>query len=262
MQVAKQRVWALWLGMLVFSTTAGAETVFITGANRGIGLEFAKQYAAKGWTVIATRRREDVPESLVALMAQYDKVSTEQLDVTDHPQIDALAEKLADVPIDLLINNAGITGNFFEPAPQSFGTLDFEQFHRFVQTNAVGALKVSEAFASNVKASKGKKIVAITSLAGSFGTEAGGPPGAMWYKASKTTLNMFMVNVATALRKDGVAVALLSPGEVRVEKLANIKSPRFIEPDVSISGMIEVIDGLSVETTGAFIRYNGEAQPF
>lgn len=262
MKAAKRGICSLWLGMLVFSTTAGAETVFITGANRGIGLEFAKQYAAKGWTVIATRRREDVPESIATLMTQYDKVSTEQLDVTNHPQIDALAKKLADVPIDLLINNAGITGNFFEPAPQSFGTLDFEQFHRFVQTNAVGALKVSEAFAPHVKASTGKKIVAITSLAGSFGTGAAGPPGAMWYKASKATLNMFMVNVATALREDGVAVALLSPGEVRVEKLANIKSPRFIEPNVSISGMIEVIDGLSVETTGAFIRYNGEAQPF
>ena len=262
MMAVSRIIGILWLGALLLGTTASADTVLITGANRGIGLEFAKQYAAKGWNVIATRRSEQIPESIAALMSKYDTVTTERLDVTNHTQIDALAEKLADVPIDLLINNAGITGNFLEPAPQSFGTLDFEAFDRFIQTNAVGALKVTEAFAPNVIASDGKKIVAITSLAGSFGTSAAGPPGALWYKTSKAALNMFMVNVAAALRDEGVAVALLSPGQVRVEKLAGFNSPQFIEPHVSIAGMIEVIDNLSVENTGTFIRYNGEPQPF
>ena len=255
-------IWILWLGVLMTSTSAKGDTVLITGANRGIGLEFAKQYAAKGWTVIATHRRDETPESLSTLMSQYDQVRVEQLDVVNHEQIDALAEKLSDVPIDLLINNAGITGDFFQPAPQTFGTLDFDQFNRFMWTNAVGALKVSEAFAPNVIASDGKKIVAISSLAGSFGGGSGGMPGAMWYKVSKAALNMFMINIAGALREDGVAVGLLSPGEVKVEKLANFDSPRFIEPEVSIAGMIEVIEKLNVETSGAFIRYNGEPQPF
>jgi NAD(P)-dependent dehydrogenase (short-subunit alcohol dehydrogenase family) len=99
-------------------------------------------------------------------------------------------------------------------------------------------------------------------LAGSFGAGGGGFPGGYWYKVSKAALNMFMANVATELKADGIAVALLSPGEVRVEKVAGFDNPRFIEPDESISGMIDVIDSLSVETSGAFIRYNGEPQPF
>src|SRR5688572_14231105 len=94
--------------LLGTASAAQAETVMVTGANSGIGLEFTKQYAAKGWTVIATHRRTDLPKSLADLVATYPKVKVETLDVTDEAQVQALAKKLAGTPIDVLINNAGV----------------------------------------------------------------------------------------------------------------------------------------------------------
>lgn len=252
----------LLLGLFILVGNAQAETVLISGANSGLGLEFAKQYSALGWQVIATHRRDEIPQTLVDLSAARDNVRVERMDITKHDEIDVLAKKLEAVPIDLLINNAGMTGDFRQREAQSFGTLDYEQFNTFMWTNALGALKVTEAFTPHVKASDGKKIVAISSLAGSFGARGGGMPGGYWYKVSKAALNMFMTNVARELRPEGIAVALLSPGEVRVEKMAGYNNPRLIEPNVSIAGMIDVIDALSVENSGAFIRYNGEPQPF
>jgi len=243
--------------------TADAKTVLITGSNSGIGLEFAKQYAARGWDVIATHRRDDEPDTLIALRGEYpDQVRIETLDVTNLPQIDALAVKLADTPIDVLINNAGITGDFRNPAPQSFGTLAYDQWENFMRINALGPLKVTEAFAPHVKASEDKKIVAVSSLAGSFGFRGPNMPGGYWYKTSKATLNMYMKNVASDLKADGVTVTLLSPGTVRVEKMGDVSFPGLIEPEDSIAGMISVIDGLTLEDSGACYRYDGTPQPF
>lgn len=245
------------------AAAAEAMTVLITGSNRGIGLEFAKQYAALGWTVIATTRTPDRAEELKKLAAARKNVTIERLDVADDASVDALAAKYKGKPIDLLINNAGITGDFRNPAPQSFGTLDHGQRNEFMNTNALGALKVTEAFYENVKLGKGKKIVAITSLAGSFGAKfGGGIPGGYWYKISKAALNAAMVNVSYDAKKDGIIVALLSPGTVRVEKIGNAQMPGLIEPVESIGGMIKVIDGLTMADSGAIIRYNGERQPF
>ena len=245
------------------ATSADAKTVLITGSNSGIGLEFAKQYAAKGWDVIATHRRSEPPESLTTLLDAYpDQVQIETMDVTNHEQIDALAVKLSGTPVDVLINNAGITGDFRNPAPQSFGTLAYDNWENFMRINALGPLKISEAFAPHVKASEDKKILAVSSLAGSFGYQGPNMAGGYWYKASKATLNMYMKNVASDLKADGVTVALLSPGTVRVEKMGNVSFPGLIEPSESISGMISIIEGLTIEDSGAYYRYDGTAQPF
>ena len=255
-----------FLAAFLLISAAGAQTVLITGSNRGIGLEFAKQYADKGWTVIATHRRDITPDTLAALESQHGKVRAEKLDVTDHASIDALAEKLAGMPIDVLINNAGITGDFTQPKPQTLGTLDYDMAVHFFRTNALGALKVSEAFLGNVAASDHKKIVAVTSLAGSFEGESGGKGGIYWYRSSKTALNMMMVGLAADTKRQGITVALLSPGTVKVEKVAEMVDRMglkgFLEPPESIAGMISVIENLAPEDSGAFIRYNGEPQPF
>ena len=254
------------LAALVVMSAAQAQTVLITGSNRGIGLEFAKQYAARGWTVVATHRRDVTPETLAGLESQYENVRAEKLDVTDHASIDALAAKLDGMPIDVLINNAGITGDFTKPKPQTLGTLDYDMAVHFFRTNALGALKVSEAFLDNVAASDQKKIVAVSSLAGSFGGESGGKGGIYWYRSSKAALNMMMVGVAEDSKRKGITVALLSPGMVKVEKVAEMVDQMglkgFLEPPESITGMIEVIEGLTPEDSGRFIRYNGEPQPF
>ncbi len=194
---------------------------------------------------------------------QYpDLVRIETIDVTNHEQIDALAEKLDGIAIDILINNAGITGDFRNPAPQSFGTLAYDQWESFMRINALGPVKVSEAFTDHVKASEEKKVLAVSSLAGSFGFRGPNMPGGYWYKASKAALNMYMKNIASDLKKDGVTVALLSPGTVKVEKMGDVSFPGLIEPSESIGGMISVIESLTVADSGAYYRYDGSAQPF
>lgn len=253
----------LILSLCLVSAAASAKTVLVTGSNSGIGLEFAKQYAARGWDVVATHRRDDDPPTLIALRDAYpDQVRIETMDVTNHDQIDALASKLSDTPIDVLINNAGITGDFRNPAPQSFGTLAYDQWENFMRINALGPVKITEAFTPHVKMSDDKKVLSVTSLAGSFGFAGPNMAGGYWYKASKTALNMYMKNIASDLKGDGVIVALLSPGTVKVEKMGDVSFPGLIEPEESISGMIAVIDGLSIDDAGAFYRYDGSPQPF
>ena len=258
------RLTFLAAALAVFVTsTADAKTVLITGSNSGIGLEFAKQYAAKGWDVVTTHRRDTAPESLSTLKNAYpDQVRIETMDVTNFDQIDSLAAKLEGTAIDLLISNAGITGDFRNPAPQSFGTLDYEQWENFMRINALGGLKIAEAFTGHVKASEDKTIVSISSLAGTFGFKGPTMPGGYWYRASKATLNMYIKIIASDLKKDGVIVASLSPGQVKVEKMGNVSFPGLIEPDVSISGMISVIEGLTIEDTGTMFSHDGSRHAF
>src|SRR5215470_14536832 len=161
------------MAMGVASGRTVAETVLITGANQGIGLEFAKQYAARGWTVIATHRRTTTPEELATLAAKYPKVRIERMDVTDALQIEALGAKLKGVPIDILLSNAGLvrTDPLDKPGGntnQIFGSLDFKLLDDFIHTNVTGPLQISQTFMANVKASRQKKIIAISSAAGSI----------------------------------------------------------------------------------------------
>lgn len=245
--------------------TVSAETVLITGSNSGLGLEFAKQYAAKGWTVYATHRRDKTPDTLAALRNKYEKVIPARMDVSRHDEIDALAAKLKGKPIDVLINNAGIAiiGEFTgigNNVDQALGTLNYEHFDIITDVNVKGPIKVSEAFATHVKASRQKKIIAISSAAGMVSTPQRG--GMYWYGMSKAALNKLMANLAADLKKDGVSVALFHPGGVRVEKFADLDYPGMIETVDSIAGMIKVIDNLTVENTGKFWTHTGEAMPW
>jgi NAD(P)-dependent dehydrogenase (short-subunit alcohol dehydrogenase family) len=240
---------------------ATAPTVLITGANRGIGLEFAKQYSAKGWRVIATAREPAEAGALQALAsASSGKVAVERLDVTNAAEIAALAAKYRGQPIDVLVNNAGFTGEFLGP-PQKFGTLDFAEGERMMAINAFGPLRVSEAFYGNIRLGQQKKIVAITALLGVHSFKYGNFDGAYWYKVSKAAMNAGMWNLSREAAKDGVIVTLLAPGEVAVEKVRN-PGPEFIAPEVSIRGMIGVIDGLTMNDSGAIIRYSGKRYDF
>lgn len=242
-----------------------AATVLITGSNSGIGLEFAKEYAAKGWTVIATHRRDTTPDTLKKLSARYANVRVERMDVSKLDEIDALAAKLKGVPIDVLINNAGIAeiGKFRgigKNTRQAFGTLNYDDYEIMDKVNVRGPIKVAEAFYPNVKASKQKKIIAISSAAGEVSTPQRG--GMYWYGMNKAALNKLMVTLAADVKKDGVSVAMFHPGAVRVEKFANLKFPGLISPQESISGMIRVIDGLTVENTGRFWSHDGKTMPW
>jgi NAD(P)-dependent dehydrogenase (short-subunit alcohol dehydrogenase family) len=236
-------------------------TVLVTGANRGIGLEFVRQYSAKGWRVIATARDPGAARELQAIAgASGGRVAVERLDVTSGAEVAALAAKYRGQPIDVLINNAGLTGDFLGKA-QKLGSLDFAEGEAMMAVNAFGPLRVSEALYANVQASRQKKIVAITALLGVHSFKYGNFDGAYWYKVTKAAMNAGMANLALQAAKDGIVVTLLAPGEVAVEKVRN-PGPEFIAPEVSIRGMIGVIDGLTMNDSGAIIRYSGKRYDF
>lgn len=257
--------------LVLLPLQALADTVLITGANSGIGLEFAKQYAARGWSVIATHRRDSTPDTLKALMQEHKNVRVEKMDVTDRAQVDALAQKLAGTPIDVLINNAGVfvlggangqwnnAGAHYDG--QIFGTLDYQQFETFMKTNVAGPAMVTEAFAPLVKASRQKKILSISS---SNGQITGKPLccGLIWYRTSKAALNKLMIQVAQVLKKQGVTVALFNPGAVRVEKQKDLEFPGMIDTPTAVGGMIKVIDRLTIADAGKFLQYDGKDQPW
>lgn len=242
------------------TAAAGQPTVLITGSNRGIGLEFVRQYAAKGWFVIATTRRPAEAERLQQLTQENPSVVVELLDVTSEEHLQTLKAKYSGHPIDVLINNAGISGDFRGPG-QAFGTLDYGAGETIMNVNGLGPLRVTEAFYDNVKASEQKKVIAITALLGVHSFGYGGFDGAYWYKVSKAAMNAAMYNVAREALGDGITVTMITPGEVAVEKVKN-PGPRFISPAESIAGMIQVIEALTPEDSGAIIRYNGTRYSF
>jgi NAD(P)-dependent dehydrogenase (short-subunit alcohol dehydrogenase family) len=241
-------------------------TVFITGANRGLGFEFTKQYTALGWNVIATARKPDQAEDLQALAAANDNLTIEQLDVTDFVQIDALAEQYKDQPIDVLLNNAGISGS---PSPkQLFRKVDYESFDAYMHVNARGPLKMSEAFYNNVKSSQQKRLVTVSSRGGSFADRESMPPGTMLYRASKSALNMLMVDVARSVRKDDITVVLLNPGLVDTQGvLTEMNEKMNMGLDItpiqdSIAGMINVIDIATLANSGRVYQWTGQILDF
>ena len=264
-----------WLALtLLYGLTSAAlaDTVLITGANSGIGLEFARQYAVDGWHVIATHRRDSIPESLADLTSRYDNVQVETIDVTDPTMIEAAAKKLEGVPIDILINNAGIVGTYEDPA-QKFSTLDYDLLHQFIDVNLAGPLRMSEAFYDNVVASKQKKIVAITSGWGSLTVSAGdgrarwGVSMRYWYAISKAALNMGFIGLSKDTADDGVSVAVYQPGLVRVARteryaLSDLVKSRMVEVDDSVSALRQRFAELGPDTSGSFFNYRGEVVPW
>lgn len=258
----------------VLPLPARAQTVLITGANSGIGLEFAKQYAAKGWTVIATHRRAEPPRSLMELAARYRNVRIERLDVTRLDQARALALKLANVPIDVLINNAGVYNDRSRCRPddeecpgdwsvESFGKLKFSLLDTIMAVNIKGPLIVSEAFYDNVKASTQKKIIAISSSNGTLTGEKSPRPGAIFYRMSKAALNREMQIVAASTRRDDVTVVMLNPGPTLTEHQEYLKGyPGMLTTPFTVRHMIETIGRVTIRDTGRFLRYDGATEPW
>lgn len=248
-----------------------AETVLITGANSGIGLEFTKLYAARGWTVIATHRRSRIPKSLARVTARYKNVRVEHLDVTRPEDIKSLSLKLKGAPVDVLINNAGVYNDrstcHKEDCPgdwsnQNFGKLNYHLFDTIMSVNVKGPLMVSEAFLENVRASKQKKIISISSTNGSLTRQLPGS-GAIFYRASKAALNREMQLVARSLRDDGVIVVLLHPGAVLTERQSYLKGYKgMVEMPFSVKHMIKTIDALTIRDTGHFLLYDGNPAPW
>ena len=254
-----------------------APTVLITGSNRGIGLEFARQYATRGWTVIATTRRPDEAAELKALAAGRTNVIIERLDITSDAEVAALAARYRGKPIDVLINNAALLE---KPASQMLGHLDYGLFARSFDVNATGPMRVSEAFLDNVAASTQKKIVTLGSAAGSHGL-LGTPVNYYAYRASKAALNLLMHNLALDVAPRGIVVGLVNPGLVDTRGVMQLKPGEpppeefaalmpliragkitLITPAESVTTMLRLIDGLTPAQSGVFLNYDAKTLPW
>jgi NAD(P)-dependent dehydrogenase (short-subunit alcohol dehydrogenase family) len=223
-----------------------SKTVLITGANRGLGLEFARQYVKAGWSVIGTARKPDAAGELKAL-----GVRVMQLDVTDAESVRRLATGLENYPIDLLINNAGMSNR-----GAGFETVDFDSVERVLAVNTVGPMRVTQALLPNLRLGTTKQIVNISSDLGSIERSRGGFVG---YRESKAALNMFTRSLAADLGDEGFTCIVMSPGWVRTD-MGGPEAP--LSPAESITGMRAVIDGLKPEDSGSFKKYDGTTVPW
>lgn len=248
-----------------------APVVLITGANASHGLAFAEEYAALGWNVIATCRTPAKADRLNALAADHPNVVVEELDIVDDTEINALAEKYRDTPIDVLLNNAAI--NTFRFGPNRFGRIDYEWFEEILKVNIIGQLKVSEAFQDHVAASQQKKIISMTSTGGSI-TELK-VPIAVAYRASKAGLNMAMHAYSIALKSKGIIVGIVAPGTVDTEDYMNAEDPSTVPanyrmmmkagrlaPRTAIDDMIALIDRMTLEDSGVYYEWTGRVIPW
>ncbi|MCC6202757.1 MAG: SDR family NAD(P)-dependent oxidoreductase [Gammaproteobacteria bacterium] len=247
---------------------AAAETVLVTGSNRGIGLEIARQYAARGWLTIATiRRAADDPEAaeLRAIAAQHPNLRIEQMDVTDLNQIRRIADKYRDTPVDVVINNASSNQPTMAADMAKVGVgiaeLDFDDTLWTYQVNAFGAMRVAQAFLPHLERSKHKKLVTITSMAGSFARAMGG--GAFNYASSKAAVNKFMEVLAVSVKEKGVIVNLLEPSYLVATKPDMKDMPNTVPVAIEVANLLKDIDAMTLDRTGKIISIpTGEVLPF
>jgi NAD(P)-dependent dehydrogenase (short-subunit alcohol dehydrogenase family) len=251
-------IWSLAVTAAEFAATA--PTVLITGANRGIGYAFAEHYAQAGWNVIATARTPAAATELNELAARHPRVAIEQLDVTNVARIAELARAYRAQPIDVLINNAGIYG---DRAKQAWGSLDADTFKQVMAVNVFGPLKMAEAFADHVANSSQKKIVALTSGVSSIELGRGASDGLI-YSISKAALNMAMRKTAMALQPRGVIVALIAPGMVDTDMLAQSRPgmPSGTSPAEVVAEMSTLINGLDQRYDGRPLTLEGGTLPW
>ncbi len=226
-------------------------TVLITGANRGLGLEFARQYAQLGWQVIACTRKPDAPE-LVGLPAEHTQICA--LDVTDHAAVDALAAELSDTAIDVLVNNAGTTGPKGAPECMEYSgidNMDYAIWRDTLEVNLLGAFKVATAFRSHLAAAERGLLVNMSSDLGSM---AQNTMGNMYsYRCSKTALNMMTKGLSIDC-PEFITVSM-APGWCRTE-LGGAGAE--IDPVESVSEQIKALAGVTRTQSGTFIDRFGQ----
>jgi len=235
------------------------KTVLITGANRGFGLELAKQYAGEGWRVHACARRSS--PALAGLTGLHEALTVHRLDVAEHPEIERLAAELAEEPIDVLINNAGILGRHptFDRqalAEQAFGQVDFDDWQTVLRVNVFGPMKVTQCFVEQVAASAERKVVTFSSAMGSIALNTSG--GGYLYRTSKAAVNMMMKSMAVDLAPRGILACAIHPGWARTD----MGGPQAtVDPAVAIRGVRKVIASLGRERLGQVLAYDGTVLP-
>lgn len=235
-------------------------TLLVTGANRGLGLEFVRQYGADGWRVHAICRAPSNAADLDAVAAESSgRVSIHAADVSDLASIDAVAETLAGEALDVVINNAGV----YAPAAarrdsvgQGLDDMDFDFWQAALRINTLAPFKVAQAFRAHLAASDQRKLVTVSSAMGSIELT---DDGYYAYRSSKAAVNMVMAVLARELAAEGIIVGLFSPGWVRT-RMGGPTANLSVEE--SISGLRDQIARLTLERSGRFFRHDGSPLPW
>ncbi|MEZ5977482.1 MAG: SDR family oxidoreductase [Planctomycetota bacterium] len=223
------------------------QTWIVTGANRGIGLEFVRRLVERGEDVIATARDPRRADELRATGARV-----QALDIADPASVAAFAKAVADERVDVLVNNAGQGVN-----SDSLGSIDFEIVRRLFEVNAMGTLRVTEALLPALRNGERKLIVNVTSRMGSIDDNTSG--GAYAYRASKAALNMINKCLANDLGREGFTSIVVHPGWVRTD-MGGGGAPLSVE--TSVEGLLQVVDHLDARANGRFFAFDGEEIPW
>ena len=228
-------------------------SMFITGANRGLGLEWVCQYAREGWRVYASCRHPAEADALKALAEKNSSISIHRLDVTKADDVRAIIWEMEGKSIDVLVCNAGV---YLEKGRPEFGCLRYSEWDTTFEVNMKGAVRVIEALVGNVERSDKKLVVSISSHMGSIADIQS--PGSYYYRSSKAALNAVMQALCVELKTQGIGVLILHPGGVKTRM-----GPRGgISPEESVSGMRRIIERFTIADTGRFFRYDGEELPW
>jgi NAD(P)-dependent dehydrogenase (short-subunit alcohol dehydrogenase family) len=220
-------------------------TVLVTGANRGLGLEFVRQYGADGWKVLATCRD---PKTADALNGLEGNIQVLPLDVADFLAIDTIARILSAEKIDLLLNNAGVYGS----EKKIFGATNYDDWTEVLRINTQAPLKMAECFVEQIAKSDKKLIVSVSSLLGSISANDSGEQ--YTYRSSKAALNMVNQCLAVDLAEKGITSIVVSPGWARTD-MGGPEAP--VDPVDSVAGIHKVIEGVTVDDSGKFFNYDG-----
>ncbi|MEM7207340.1 MAG: SDR family oxidoreductase [Pseudomonadota bacterium] len=232
---------------------AESRTVLITGANRGIGLELARQYSKDDWNVIACCRNPESAHELQALAEHDQKINIYELNVTNYDQVKSLADQLLNTPIDVLLSNAGLYGS----RGNYFGSVDPENWREVLEVNTIAPLMLAQAFVEHVAASEKKTIAIVSSKVGSIKDNRSG--GGYVYRSSKTAVNQVVKSLSIDLAERGVCVLSLHPGWVQTD----MGGPNAeITTEMSVTGLKKVLDSTDLNQSGKFIEFDGNPIPW
>jgi NAD(P)-dependent dehydrogenase (short-subunit alcohol dehydrogenase family) len=230
------------------------QSILITGANRGLGLEFCRQYSEQGWRVFACCRQPDSATELQTLAAQWANLTVHTLEVSNFQQIDQLAAQLSSEPLDVLLSNEGV---YVDNKEHGFGALDYAAWQETLHINTIAPVKLAEAFLPHLLKAQHPQIVAISSLMGSIADNSSG--GSLLYRSSKAGLNAAMKSLAIDLRQQNIAVLILHPGWVKTD-MGGEGAPT--SPRESITGMRRVISEFTLKQSGSFLNFKGDLLPW
>ena len=232
------------------------KTVFITGTNKGLGLEFTRQYLTEGWNVIATCRSPSTAKDLLSLKEKHpSNLTILSMDLTNEASIKQLGEKIGERPIDIFISNAGTATGYTSGANlNDFGNVQSEPWVDIFRTNCVAPLLLAQVVHPNILLGSDKKLIFITSKPASITENTG---GALYMnRSSRTALNQVIKSLSIDLYEQGISVASVSPGWVKTDSGGE---GALIDAETSVSGIKKVIEELDMSQTARFCDYKGEA---